>query len=246
MNDSGHATIEQIAIVIFVLLIAIRYSKANYKIYLRPIVGAEKIRYAVARAAEQGKAISFSTGITTLGPVFYGCMSILSTVTKKAARLRVPLLVPQNSPEALTLVETCLQQAYQEANASSRYSSTQIRFLSEEQFAFAAGYGGLVHRENIGVAFLFGSFAGESLILAEAGKQVGAYQIAASVSPEQVPFFICTCDHTLIGEEFFSVSAYLSDDNDTKASLKIQDILRGLVISILILGSIINTVLHFI
>ena len=39
-----------------------------------------------------------------------------------------------------------------------------------------------------------------------------------------LPFFVAACDYTLIGEEFFAASAYLSGEPDQLGSLKGQDI----------------------
>lgn len=215
--------------------------KLRTKLYLRKIEGVEHMDYAIARAAEQGKSIIFTTGITGMGSVLYACLILLKNVVKKAAQLRTSVIVPQCTPEAVALIESTMIDAYANVGLPEDFSSSQIRFLSEEQFAFASGYSGIVHRENIGTAFLFGQFAGESLILSEAGKQVSAYQIAGSVSPEQVPFFICTCDYTLIGEELFAASAYVSNSQRAIESLRVQDILRIVFMSIIIIGSICTT-----
>jgi hypothetical protein len=101
---------------------------------------------------------------------------------------------------------------------------------------------GLVHREKAGAAFMFGVFAAEALVLAEAGQQVGARQVAASVSPEQVAFFICTCDYTLIGEELFGASAYLSREPVQVATLAAQDRFKLLFVGLIVVGVIVTTV----
>ncbi len=41
--------------------------------------------------------------------------------------------------------------------------------------------------------------------------------------PTQLPFFVAACDYTLIGEELFAASAYLSKDKKMLGSLKGQD-----------------------
>ncbi len=41
--------------------------------------------------------------------------------------------------------------------------------------------------------------------------------------PSQLPFFVAACDYTLIGEELFAASAYLSGDPQQLGSLKGQD-----------------------
>ena len=88
---------------------------------------------------------------------------------------------------------------------------------------------------------MFGVFAAEALVLAEAGQQVGARQVAASVSPEQVAFFICTCDYTLIGEELFGASAYMSREPVQVATLAAQDRLKLFFIALIIIGVLLAT-----
>ena len=99
----------------------------------------------------------------------------------------------------------------------------------------------MMHREKVSSAFLFGYFAAESLILAEAGQQVGAMQVGASIAPTQVPFFICTCDYTLISEELYAASAYLSKDPVQLGSLRAQDIAKLMIFIMIIVGICIAT-----
>jgi hypothetical protein len=42
--------------------------------------------------------------------------------------------------------------------------------------------------------------------------------------PAQLPFFVAACDYTLIGEELFAASAYLSREPKLLGSLKGQDL----------------------
>jgi hypothetical protein len=69
-----------------------------------------------------------------------------------------------------------------------------------------------------------GAFYAESLILAETGNRIGAIQLAGTANLTQLPFFVAACDYTLIGEEFFAASAYLSGEPDQLGSLKGQDV----------------------
>jgi hypothetical protein len=70
---------------------------------------------------------------------------------------------------------------------------------------------------------------------------VGAIQIAGTAEPAQLPFFIAACDYTLIGEEFYAASAYLSGDPDQQGSLKGQDFGKILVAGLLIVGALLAT-----
>ena len=69
----------------------------------------------------------------------------------------------------------------------------------------------------------------ESLILAEAGAMTGAIQIAGTDSVSQIPFFITSCDYTLIGEELYAAGAYLGDNKQIIGGLKGQDYVKLLL-----------------
>lgn len=248
MTGVEHASWEMmafLALVFFLVLMNIRRAKQGAEIYVRRIAGVDAIDEALGRAAELGRPVSFSTGLTGVGPVLYACLGVLHYVTTKIARYSSRLFVPQNDPAALAIVEDTVREGYRDAGRLSAFDPQSIVFLSEEQFAFASGYMGLLHRENVGSAFLMGSFAGESLILAEAGQQIGAMQVAASVSPEQVAFFIAACDYTLIGEELFGASAYLSREPVQLGSLVAQDRSKALVALIIVCGVLYETLAPF-
>lgn len=240
--------IEHASIVVAYMLVAsigvvwVYVHHSTVKRYIRRIAGVDAIHYAVSRAVELGRPISFSTGLTGVGPVLYAGLGVLKEVAKKVAAFKAKLIVPQNTPEALAMVEDTVREAYISSGRLEHFDPKSIVFLSEDQFAFASGYMGLIHRENVGSAFLFGQFSAESLILAEAGQQVGAFQIGASISPEQVPFFICTCDYTLIGEELFAAATYLSDDAVQAGVLAGQDRIKLAIMAIILLGVLIVTI----
>lgn len=245
MGGVEHASPGMLVLLVLLLgpvIYLIRKAKSHPEgLYVRRIAGIDAIDEAVGRSAELGRPVSFSTGLTGVGPTLYACLGVLSYVATRVAGYKTKLLVPQNTPEAMAIVEDTVRDAYRSSGKLSSFDPQCIVFLSEEQFAFASGYMGLIHRENVATAFLFGSFAAESLILAEAGQQIGAMQVAASVSPEQVPFFICTCDYTLIGEELFAASAYLSREPVQLGSLAGQDRGKLVFVALIIVGVLIAT-----
>ncbi len=239
MTGVDHATPGMLVLLILIIgpvLYFIRRARKGEELYVRRIAGIDAVDEAVGRAAELGRPVSFSTGLTKVSPILYACLGVLSYVAKKNAVYRSKLIVPQNDPESMVIVEDTVRDSYRAVGRSSSFDPGSIIFLSESQFAFASGYMGIVHRERVAAAFLFGYFAAESLILAEAGQQVGAMQVGASISPEQVCFFICTCDYTLIGEELYAASAYLSREPVQLGSLAAQDFGKLIVFIIIITG----------
>jgi len=244
MTGIDHATAGVLFLIVLLIGPVIYYinkARKGQELYIRRIPGVDAIDEAAGRAAELGRPICFSTGLTNVSPVLYAVLGVLYYVSRKAARYKARMLIPQYNPEVMAMAEDTARDGYRVEGQQASFDPKSVMYLSDEQFAFAAGYMGLVQREEIATAFLFGYFAAESLILAEAGQQVGAMQVAASVSPEQVAFFICTCDYTLIGEELFASSAYLTREPIQMGSLWGQDRGKFAFFLIIILGVFIAT-----
>lgn len=245
MTGVEHATAGMLLLLLGLLgpvLFYMGYAGKGGELPVRRIAGIDAIEEAVGRCAELGRPLSFTTALTGISPVLYACLGVLHHIARRAARYRSRLFLPQSAPDVMAISENVARDAYRREGALSAFDPNNIRFLSDEQFAFAAGYIGLVQREKIGAAFLFGRFTAESLILAEAGQQVGAMQIAGSVSPEQVAFFICTCDYTLIGEELFAASAYLTREPVQLGSIYGQDRAKLVLFLMVIVGVCVSTI----
>jgi hypothetical protein len=129
-----------------------------------------------------------------------------------------------------------VEAAYLAAGAPDSYQPDRIHYLTDEQFAFVAGVTGYMVREEPAACIYMGGFYAESLILAETGNYIGAIQVAGTAMPSQLPFFVASCDYTLIGEEFFAASAYLSGDPLQIGSLKGQDYGKFMSVLILLVG----------
>jgi len=87
-----------------------------------------------------------------------------------------------------------------------------------------------------------GAFYAESLILAETGNSIGAIQIAGTAMPAQLPFFVAACDYTLIGEELFAASAYLSKEPKLLGSLKGQDLGKAIILLAILVGIVMTSI----
>ena len=99
-----------------------------------------------------------------------------------------------------------------------------------------------MNRERPATCLYMGAFYAESLLLAENGNSIGAIQIAGTAESSQLPFFVAACDYTLIGEEFFAASAYLSGEPMQLGSLFGQDLVKIASIALLVVGVAVATV----
>jgi hypothetical protein len=220
----------------------IQYARKGHRLFIRRIPGVDAVEEAIGRAVEMGRPMMFSTGLVGVNSVLFACLGILKHITGKAAQFASRIIIPQNDPEVMAIVQSTTEQTYRRLGRAELYRQDDIPFLSGEQFAYASGYMGIAHREKTAACFLFGTFAAESLILAEAGQQVGAIQVAGTISNEQIPFFITTCDYTIIGEELYATGAYLSKDPVQTGALRGQDIGKLVILGIILTGVIWSTI----
>jgi len=131
-----------------------------------------------------------------------------------------------------------VKESYLEAGRPDAYNQDNVFLVAAEQFPYVAAVSGIMTRERPAANFFIGYFYAEALLLAETGAATGAIQIAGTDAYTQLPFFITTCDYTLIGEELYAASAYLSREPMLMGTLRAQDIGKGLLLIILILGTI--------
>jgi len=224
--------------VLFLLpgLLFILMARRGAELYIRRIPGIDAIEEAIGRATELGRPMMFSTGLTRLNALLYALLGIVTYVSRKAATYGCRLIFPQCDVEVMPIVEETAREAYRAVGRVDQFNPQDVRFLSPSQFAFASGYMGIAHREQAASCFLFGAFAAESLILAEAGQQVGAMQVAGTPTLTQVPFFLTSCDYTIIGEEVYAAGAYLSREPSQLGSVRGQDVSKLVVLVMLLVG----------
>ncbi|HOE91362.1 MAG TPA: hypothetical protein PLV22_05255, partial [Candidatus Cloacimonadota bacterium] len=128
-----------------------------------------------------------------------------------------------------------------EAGRPDSFDKNNVFFVSDQQFDYVAGVNGVMLREKTATNFYMGMFYAESLIMTETGSTTGAIQIAGTDAVTQVPFFITTCDYTLIGEELYAASAYLARQPLMLGTLKAQDYAKFFILLFLILGTILSS-----
>ena len=219
----------------------IYHARSGKELFIRRIPGLEAVDEAIGRATEMGRSIMYILGLGGVSNVAtIASMNILSQVAKKTADYETPLRVPCNDPIVMNVVREMVRTAYLNEGRPDAYNEENIFFLTESQFAYAAGVDGMMVRERPAAVFLQGSFFAESLILAETGNSIGAIQIAGTDKEHQLPFFIAACDYTLIGEELYAASAYLSREPMLLGSLKGQDYGKVMIFGAIVIGVILE------
>lgn len=230
-----------VLMVVFFAMVA-RFTAAagkGAKLFVRRIPGLNAIEEAVGRATEMGRPVLYVPGIGEIDNIMtIASLNILSHVAKITARYDTPLIVPTARAVVMSAAEEVVKQAYTEVGNPDAYNPDNIRYLSDAQFAFAGAVNGIMLREKPAANLYMGAFWAESLLLAETGFEAGAIQVAGTAMVSQLPFFVTACDFTLMGEELYAASAYLSREPKLLGGLKGSDWMKVVSIALIAAGII--------
>ncbi|MGQ9603918.1 MAG: DUF6754 domain-containing protein [bacterium] len=230
-----------VVILVLVLVILVQKAKRGSKLFIRRIAGLEAIEEAVGRATEMGRPVLYIPGLDPMDEVAtVAAIDILGQVAKKAAEYSIRLVVPNRDPIVMTVAQQVVRESYTAVGKPHLFREQDIFYVTFSQFGFAAAIAGLMMRERPATNFFIGHFYAESLVLAETGNATGAIQIAGTDADAQLPFFITSCDYTLIGEELYAGSVYLSRQPLMLGALKAQDYAKAVVIG----AAIVTTLMY--
>jgi len=221
----------------------IETARRGKKLFVRKIAGLEAVDEAIGRATEMGRPILFIPGILDMDDVqTLAALTILGRIARIIADYDTKIFMPVSRSLVMTAGRETIKASYQAAGRPDAYSDDMVTYITDEQFGYVAAVDGIMVRERPATVFLLGAFFAESLILAETGNSVGAIQIAGTARPAQLPFFIAACDFTLIGEELFAASAYLSGEPKQMGSLKGQDVGKAIAMAAILIGILTVTI----
>ena len=226
--------------VIFIMLYEIKLTKSMSNLpFLRSIPGLKAIEEAVGRSTEMGKPILFVPGIMDMNEVeTVAGVVVLGHVANMTARYETELDVPVARAIVMQAARQVSKEAYLTQGRPELYNEDMVHYITDDQFAYAAAVNGIMQRDEPAACLYMGKFFAESLLFAETGNSIGAIQIAGTGSQTQIPFFVTACDYTLMGEEFFAASAYLSQESDLIAGVTAQDVIKIILVLIILLGTV--------
>ena len=245
---NGHHWLVALTVLIMGVLIAYFLSQAKKRgkeMYIRRIAGIDAMDEAIGRATEMGRPVLYVPGVEEIQDL-QTIASILilghvaETVAKYGAEIKVPCMIPL----VMAISEEVVREGFVRAGHPEAHKPRNIMFISSEQFAFTAGTNGIIIRDKPATNIYLGRFFAESLMLAETGYINRSIQIAGTAEITQLPFFIAACDYTIIGEELFAVSAYLSREPRLLSSLKATDYFKALLILFILFGTVWMTYFH--
>ncbi len=228
-----------VAVLIFMgtVVMLVERARRGAKLFVRRIAGLEAVEEAIGRATEMGRPILYVPGLDPMDEVAtVAAVNILGEVAKRAGKYETKLVVPNRDPIVMAVAQQVVRESYSAVGKPHLYREEDVFYVTFSQFGFAAAVAGIMMREKPATNFFIGHFYAESLVLAETGNASGAIQIAGTDSDAQLPFFISACDYTLIGEELYAGSVYLSRQPLLLGALKAQDYAKVVIIAAMAVG----------
>lgn len=213
---------------------------------LRDIPAYHRFRRAVGLSVESGKRLHISLGrggITELpgGATFEG-LTILECCTRAASISDRPPVATSGDSITAVLSQDTLHAGYASLGAERRYTPTNGRLSGLTPLSYAAGVMPDIHDEQVSASVFAGHFGSEVGLLIEAGERTRGLTVAGSDSLSAQAVLYAAAQEPLVGEELYAGGAYLGAGAAHIASLRMQDILRWVVVGLILLGAILKLV----
>lgn len=227
-----------------VLMLTVRQKRSGVSPVFRRISSLSKFRQAVNFSVEDGKRIHVSLGNASLTLPASASAFVSLVALRRIARLSS---ASDNPPQATSgdsvlaiLSQDALHQSARENHTLDLYDPTHGALAGITPLSYAAGALEQMRDEDIKVNVLIGNYGPEVGFLSSASEESGSFTLGASDSLPAQAVLYATTDQPLIGEELFALPAYLHATPIHNASLLVQDMLRGLIILVILGGTLLQ------
>ena len=145
----------------------IRKAKSGEEIYMRPIAAMQAMEEAVGRATEMGNSVLYVPGISGLDEIdTISGVIILGHIAGMTAEYEADLHVPVASPIVMETAKESCKESYLREGRPDLYKEDMVHYVTDDQFAYAAGVNGIMLREKPAAVFNCGAGnAGQASLL---------------------------------------------------------------------------------
>jgi hypothetical protein len=211
----------------------------------RRIPAFTRLRYAVGRVVEDGTRLHVTLGHASLttsqsASALAGLALLRRLAELTSAGDQPPIATSGDA--ALSILSQDTLQSGSQASAQGTYDPTAGRLTGLTPFSYAAGAMPVIRDENISTNVLIGNFGVEAALLTDAAERANTFTLAGSDNLTAQAVLYGCAQEPLIGEELFAAGAYMEAGTMHDASLKVQDVLRWLIIAFILIGALLKLV----
>jgi hypothetical protein len=207
----------------------------------REIGAFVQLRKAVNQAVEDGSRLHVSLGhgslTSTRGAAGLAGLSALGHLADQTSTSDRTPIATSGEGGLTVLSREVLQASFLKATAGGHFDDSGARLTGLTPFSYAAGTLPVMHDEHVSANILLGDIGVEAGLLSEAAERQDCFLLAASDSLPAQAVLYASAREPLIGEELYAAGEYIHHSPMHAASLKIQDILRWVLIVSILLGA---------
>lgn len=210
---------------------------------LRPIAAFDSLKDLMTQTIEAGRRVHISIGSGALTDITsaetLAGLTVLEHFSAQAAASKMPPIITTADPVVLLAAQNVMRKAYGVDHQGAVQSAAQVRWLSPNPAAYAAGVMGILALDGVDGNMMIGHFGDEYLLMAETAHRQSrdVATVAGAANPNVLPYVFATAPNGLWGEEMFAAGAYLDRKPAHIGSLLAQDTLRW-GIGLFILGGV--------
>jgi hypothetical protein len=224
------------------LLVFLVLAARNPKQTFRSIPAFKELKRTIELSVEDGSRMHISLGRGgLLGPqsaAAFAGLTLLRQVADIAADSDQPPVATSGDGTLMLLAQDTLRATYQRLGIANQYSPRFARLTGMTPFSYAGGTLPLVLDRTVSANLLVGSFGEEVALIGAAGQQSGTFGMGGGDTLNSQAVLFGSAQAPLIGEELFATGAYLDAGPAHKASLRMQDVLRWIVILLFIFTAV--------
>lgn len=232
------------------LLLIFSYTgKKQSRTKLRNLQAMSQLRRALGVSVEQGKRVHLSLGsVNLLNPASASSISSLSAeerMVQQTAGGDVPPIISSGDGALSILSQDVLLGSTHNLPGSTQMYRSRGQLKGVTPWSFAAGTIPLMKDRKTSTSVLLGHFGPETALLLDAAEKNTSQQITGTDNLAGQAVMYAMTQDTLIGEEVFAVPGYLQPGGGARAGIKVQDVLRWIVIGVLVVAAIVKFILAF-
>ena len=216
----------------------------RWPVSFRKIRAYEALSNALERAVEAGDRVHLSLGtgslIGTDSAAAFAGLVVLTEIAKVTSLSDRPVVVTTGDGAMAIVAQDSLRSAYREAGALDRYQPISARMLGPTPFSYVANIPILLESERVSANVLMGAFGAEGALAADFGERKQSFVLAGTEDIQSQALLYATAEYPLIGEEVFAGGAYLDVGPAHRASLRVQDTVRFIIVGGILIGVLIS------
>ena len=227
-------------IVTAAIIYYLRRAEAGDLVKLRRLPQIDVIDEIIARCVEMNKELWFLSGQGTMTnasqlPGILSTFGILSYVTEKCAEVGCKIHHPTFLPVAYNIQYEIMREAYEAAGKPEEFDPLETIIYMPAGAGRPYVTNESWKRKPAG-GIMCGFWYHYSIIYSEALQRAGAMTLGGTDTTHNIPFMVAANNYSMIGEEMYAMSAYLSKDPVLGSSLAGQDVGKYIIILLTLIG----------